>query len=344
MFGRKYSLLLVLFFANSLIAQIPQIKIPKLFINSIEAEELYTLEEVDIREAEISRVIKVPVFWTETNKFSLQISEVAFSNWNGGGANSISALIGIDLERNYKDKNFKWDNLLIVRAGANKQSEQEVRKTEDRLEIDSKAGFKFKRNSNWYYLGRINFNTQFFNGFNFPNTTDIISQFMAPGYLLSGIGIEHKIKKENFYLYLSPITYKSTFVLDQNLANEGAFGVKDAIRAEGGTILVEGEKLRIESGILINNEYKKEIFESVKMESRLSLYTDYLNNFGNIDVDWELNFSFGVNDFIKATLGSHIRYDDDVKIRIEQEDGNVVQGGSRVQWKQQLGVGVMIEL
>lgn len=344
MSSRIHTLVLILFFTNITIAQIPEVKIPKLFLNSKEAKKLHKLKKAEIKENELVRVIKTPIFWTEDNKISFQISEVGFSNWNGGGANSISALIGIDVERSYKDKNFKWDNLLIARAGANKQSEQEIRKTEDQLEIDSKAGFKFRKNTNWYYLGRINFKTQFFNGFNFPNTSDIISQFMAPGYLLSGFGVEHKIKDKNFYMYLSPITYKSTFVLDQDLANEGAFGVKEAIRDEDGMILKEGEKLRIETGILINNEYKRELFENVNMESRLSLYTDYINNFGNIDVDWEVNFSFGVNDFIKATFGSHIRYDDDVKIRIEQENGDVVQGGSRVQWKQQLGVGVLIEL
>jgi len=341
---RHYILLYILSAIHLSLAQIPESKIPKLSLESSEAEKLHQFENVNIKEKEISRIIKMPIFWTETNKFSLQLSEVAFSNWNGGGANSISALIGIDVERNYKDKNFKWDNLLIARAGANKQSDQDIRKTEDRLEIDSKAGFKFRKQSNWYYLGRLNFKTQFFNGFNFPNTTDIISQFMAPGYLLTGVGIEHKIKDKNFYMYLSPITYKSTFVLDQDLANDGAFGVKEAVRDDDGMIVKEGEKLRVETGILINNEYKKELFESVNMESRLSLYTDYINNFGNIDVDWEINFSFGVNDFIKATLGSHIRYDDDVKIRIEQDNGDVVQGGSRVQWKQQLGVGVVIEL
>jgi hypothetical protein len=342
-----YRKALLLFFVLNfglVYAQIPQTKIPKLLLKTFEAEKLHNLKPVEVSRKELVRKIKMPIFWTNSNKISLQASEVAFSNWNGGGVNSISALLGIDLERNYKDKNFKWDNKLILRAGAIKQSEQEIRKTEDRFEIDSKAGFKFKRNSDWYYLGRLNFTTQFFNGFNFPNTSDIISQFMAPGYLLSGFGVEHKIKEQNFYLYLSPMTLKSTFVLDQNLANEGAFGVEEAIKDDDGNIIKKGRNLRIETGFLINNEYKKEIFENVTVESRLSLYTDYINNFGNIDVDWEVNFSFEVNDFIKATLGSHIRYDDDIKIRVEQEDGTVVQGGSRVQWKQQFGVGFVIQL
>jgi hypothetical protein len=167
---------------------------------------------------------------------------------------------------------------------------------------------------------------------------------MAPGYLLSGLGVEYKLKEKNFYLYLSPMTLKSTFVLDQKLANDGAFGVEGAIRNEDGEIIQEGKNLRLETGFLLNNEYKKEIFENITVESRLSLYTDYLNNFGNIDIDWEVNFAFTVNNFITATFGSHIRYDDDIKIRTELEDGTIEQSGAKVQWKQQLGLGVVIEL
>lgn len=325
-------------------SQIPEAKIPRIILKSFGAQKMHNLKPLELNEKELVRRIDMPVFWSELNTFSLQASEVSFTNWNSGGTNSVSGLLGIQLERNYKDKRFKWDNQLIINVGANKQSDQDIRKTEDHLEINSKAGFSFKKNSNWYYLGKLNFNTQFFNGFNFPNTTDIISQFMAPGYLFMGLGVEHKIKKQNFYMYLSPMTLKSTFVLDQKLANDGAFGVDKAITDEDGNIIDEGKKVRIESGILINNEYNKELFENVIMKHRLSLYTDYINNFGNIDVDWEVNFTFKVNSFLKANFGSHLRYDDDVKIRIEQEDGSFVEGGPRVQWKQQLGIGVTLEL
>ena len=324
-------------------AQIPQNKIRKPFINSNGAINMHQLKRLPLNENELVKIDTMPTFWTEINKFSLQASEVSFTNWNGGGSNSISALTGIEIERNYKDKNFKWDNQLRFQLGANKQNGEDIRKTEDNIEISSKAGFSFKKNSNWYYLGKLNFNTQLFKGFNFPSK-EVISEFMAPGYLFTGLGVEHKLSKQKLYLYLSPMTLKSTFVLNQNLANDGAFGVKEAIRDEDGNIIEEGEKLRIESGILINNEYEKEVFENVNMKNRLSLYTDYINNFGNIDVDWEINFAFKVNDYIKANFGSHLRYDDDVKIRLEQEDGSFIEGGSRIQWKQQFGIGVVVEL
>ncbi len=328
---------------NKVNAQLPDIKIPKVFLDSHDAKKMHDLNILEFDKQELVRIIDMPVFWTEINKVSLQASEVSFTNWNGGGSNSVSALTEIIVERNYKDKKFKWDNQLRIQLGANKQNGEDIRKTEDNIEINSKAGFKFKKNSNWYYLGRLNFNTQFFKGFNFPSK-EVISEFMAPGYLFTGLGVEHKLKQQKFNLYLSPMTLKSTFVLNQNLANDGAFGVEAAVKDADGNIIKEGKNLRIESGILVNNEYEKEIFDNVNVKNRLSLYTDYINNFGNIDVDWEVNFTFNVNSFIKANFGSHIRYDDDVKVRIEQEDGSFAEGGSRVQWKQQLGIGVTVEL
>lgn len=334
---------IVLFNIYIVKAQLPEIKIPKIFITSFEAQKMHNLNKLEFDDEEVVRIINMPVFWTEVNQFGLQASEVSFTNWNGGGSNSISAMTEINIERNYKDKNFKWDNLLRIQLGANKQNGEDIRKTEDNIEITSKAGFRFKKNSDWYYLGKLNFNTQFFKGFNFPSR-EVISEIMAPGFLFTGLGVEHKLKKQKFYLYLSPMTLKSTFVLNQNLANDGAFGVDEAVLDEDGNIIKEGKNIRIETGILINNEYEKELFDNVNMKNRLSLYTDYINNFGNIDIDWEINFTFKVNSFIKANFGSHLRYDDDVKVRIEQEDGSFAEGGSRVQWKQQFGIGVVVEL
>ena len=283
-------------------------------------------------------------FWSHLNKVSLDLSQLAFVNWNAGGSNSISSLLGINVKRNYKKGLFQWKNEMIIRYGINKQSEQDLRKTDDDLEIVSSLGYKFSNSSDWYYTGRASFKSQFTKGFNYPDRDKFISNFMSPGYLFVGIGAEFYLPEKKFKLNLSPLTQKSTFVLSDRLANQGAFGVQEAITDEDGNIIKPGENARHEVGILINNEYKREIFENINAATRLSLYTDYLNNFGNIDIDWELNFEFEVNDYVKASLGSHIRYDDDIKTRTENEDGETIREGPKVQWKQQLGIGVTVLL
>ncbi|MCB0471061.1 MAG: hypothetical protein KDC51_11335, partial [Flavobacteriaceae bacterium] len=105
--------------------------------------------------------------------------------------------------------------------------------------------------------------------------------------------------------------------------------------------LVPGEKTRLELGILLSGTHETPVMENVVINNSVSLYTDYINNFGNIDVDWVLSAEFKVNQFIRASLGSHLKYDDDVKtFEPSPTDGEeLVEKGAKVQWKQLLGVG-----
>ncbi|WP_339755227.1 hypothetical protein [uncultured Winogradskyella sp.] len=162
-----------------------------------------------------------------------------------------------------------------------------------------------------------------------------------------GLGMEYGRHIERLSFYASPFTLKTTFVLDDDLANQGAFGVDPAIYDLEGNILRDGKKVRQELDVLLTNHYEEELFENIKITSLLRLYTDYLNSFGNIDMEWELNFDMKVNKFVKATLGSHLRYDNDIKIEVEQSEmtnEEFVIEGAKLQWKQILGVGVVVDL
>ncbi|AVR44627.1 hypothetical protein C7S20_04745 [Christiangramia fulva] len=284
------------------------------------------------------------VYWTEKNTFGVNLTEVAFLNWNSGGNNSISALFYSNFERDFKKDLTLWKNSASLRYGINAQEGREIRKTDDELKLSSSFGFRSDSTAHWYYSGKFSFHTQFSKGYKYPDREKAISKFMAPGYTFLGVGTEYSDPDEDLTLYLSPLTFKSTFVLDQRLANEGMFGVTPAKKDELGNIIEKGENMRTEFGFLVTSEYHKEVWENIKLDNQLSLYSDYLNNFGNIDVDWQLNFNMKVNDFVKANVGSHIRYDDDVKYKEDTNgDGKLETFGPRIQLKQMLGVGLVYE-
>ena len=282
--------------------------------------------------------------WHKVNKASLDISEVSFVNWSTGGTSSISGLLGLLFERNFKMDYMVWENRSVVKYGVNKQQGVDLRKTDDILELHSRFGFRKDTISNWYYSANFSFKTQFTNGYNYDNSVVLpISKFMAPAYMFLGVGTVYGEHIEEFSAYLSPLTLKSTFVLDQDLANAGAFGVTPAILDDQGNIITKGKHLRREVGILITNSYVAELVENISVQNLVSLYSDYFNSFGNIDIDWEINFNFKVNNFVKATLGSHLKYDNDVKITSdENDDGELEVSGAKVQWKQLLGLGVSL--
>ncbi len=288
------------------------------------------------------RPFRIPSFWDKENKLSVNFNEVAFINWNAGGNNSVSALANIKFLRNYKFRYVKWDNLLELRYGLNSQEKQKLRKTDDAIRISTNFAYRRDTISNWYYSIRANFRTQFSNGYKYPNRDKPISRFMAPGYGFIGAGTSYIPEGKKFDLYLSPFTQKATFVLDQELADRGSFGVERAQYDAEGNKIKDGENVIMEFGILVTNNWETEIFENVLLKHRLSLYTDYLNSFGNVDIDSELNISLKVNKNITTNLGTHIIYDDDIKFDpIKADDGTIISDGTpKIQFKQLFGVGI----
>ncbi|GAA3653013.1 DUF3078 domain-containing protein [Flavivirga jejuensis] len=282
--------------------------------------------------------------WVQKNKATVDLSQVAFSNWNSGGSNSISGLLGAVSSANYTDKYFAWRNDISVRYGINKQQDRELRKTDDLFEINSDIGYKPDEVSNWFYSAKLNFKTQLTNGYSYPNKEVPISRLMAPGYLFFGGGMEYGKNIEKLAFYFSPVTLKATFVLDEDLANAGSFGVTPAVLDEDGNVLVPGEHLRKELGILMTNSYEMQVAENINLKHKVSLYSDYVNNFGNVDLDWSIDFDFKVNNFMRATFGSHFIYDDDVKTTEPSEiEGEFDEAGAKLQWKQILGIGFAVD-
>lgn len=298
---------------------------------------------VDTTAVDTIKVVNEKIdYWEKINKIGINLSEVAFINWNSGGNNSFSALLHGNFGRKYKRELLNWNSTLVVKYGFNAQEGRELRKTEDQLEINSNFGYRRDSVSNWYYSAKFNFNTQLTYGYRYPNTDSPISKFMAPGYAFLGVGTEYSDPEEDLTVYISPVTEKSTFVLDQSLANEGMFGVSPAIKDEEGNIIEEGERVRTQFGFLVSSDFSKQIFENIAFKNQLRLYSDYLNKFGNIDIDWELNLDLKVNEFVRANVGSHLKYDDDVKFKQDLDgDGTLETGGPKIQFKQLLGVGVV---
>lgn len=278
--------------------------------------------------------------WVKNNKIGMIFTQNSFINWSSGGNNSMSGILKIHLIKKYKNKHLAWFNELKSNYGLNKEEDRELRKTEDLFEINSTFGYRQNQESKWYYSAKLNFKTQFTNGYKYPNTDKPISKLFSPAYLFLGVGSEYTSKENSIKLYLSPITNKTTFVCNQSLANEGSFGVKPAIYDNLGELITEGENAKMEFGTLVSGEWAANVMANIKMENKLSLYSDYLNNYGNVDVNWELNFDLTINKYVTANVGSQLLFDDDVKHKEDiDNDGTLDILGSKIQLKQLLGIG-----
>lgn len=284
----------------------------------------------------------IPPHWDVKNSIGFDISENTFVNWNSGGTNSVSGLLKAKFTRILSSQNYNWNNELLARYGLNKQDGIELRKTEDAIQFNSTFGYRHNPNSNWFHSAKLNFKSQFSNGYKYPNVENPVSKPFAPAYIFLGAGAEYASKDKKIKFYISPITLKTTLVLDQTLADKGAFGVKKAVYDVDGNLITKGARSRDEFGFLVTSNFKSEVVKNVVLENRLSLYSDYINKFGNVDIDFDLTLDLVVNQHIRTNIGAHVLYDDDIKTK-EEVNGEEVLRGAKTQLKQVLGVGLVYD-
>jgi hypothetical protein len=87
------------------------------------------------------------------------------------------------------------------------------------------------------------------------------------------------------------------------------------------------------------------IIKNLGIQSRLELFSNYLNNPENIDIDWQNIISIQLNEYIAANINIHMKYDDDIKIGVDMDgDGQVDKYTAKTQFKEVLGVGLNINL
>lgn len=245
--------------------------------------------------------------WTTKGNFSLLLNQSSFSNWIAGGENNISGTVGLNYDFNYKKEDWTWDNKVIASYGLVRVKNSSFeKKTDDRLEVNSLLGKK--ASGDWSYSFFTNFRTQFTKGYEYGKDEfgkEIRTEntnFMSPGYLSFGPGMMYK-KDDNLKFNISPAASKLTFVDSYYTSLPGYvdgsyFGVD------------QGKSLRYELGANASAYYKFILMANVSVENILNLYSNYLEDPQNVDLDYQLNIVLKVNKWLTTNLNFQTIYDD----------------------------------
>lgn len=282
--------------------------------------------------------------WVIGGFINISLSQTTLKNWSAGGQNSLAINGIMSVLANYKKKKSGWDNSLDIGYGLLQQGkDNDFMKTDDKVDLLSKYG-RQTFNKHWYYAALLNFKTQMTPGYNYPNDSVKISDFMAPANMITAVGMDYK---PNAYLsaFMSPVTGKTIFVNNQELADAGAFGVEAATYDSVGNVLSKGKTLRNEFGgyvriIFSKNDFKNEWLNNVSFTTKIDAFSNYLDNPQNIDLNWETLIGFKVNKYITVSFNTLLIYDDDIIIAVDKNnDGVIDESGPRTQFKEILGVG-----
>jgi len=110
---------------------------------------------------------------------------------------------------------------------------------------------------------------------------------------------------------ISPAAAKLIVVHGEYTDVAGGAVFEDAFNNAGGYFGVDAnETTRFELGAALRGYYKLNIVKGIAMENILALYTNYLEDPQNVDVDYTMNLSMAVNKYISANLVFQAIYDD----------------------------------
>ncbi|MDX2127758.1 MAG: DUF3078 domain-containing protein [Chloroherpetonaceae bacterium] len=260
--------------------------------------------------------------WKTSGDFGVNLSQISLTNWAGGGQNSTTVIGLFNYNFVYEKDNVKWNNVIQLGYGETKVEGQSWRKTDDRLIFLSQLHHK-SAIQQVSYSGSVDFRTQFTVGKDYSNSSEpVISNFMAPAYLLTNLGFEYA-PSDFFTVTFAPLGARTIFVLDKNLSDVGAFGV-----TPGSSILFEG-------GMNLNALFKKDVFENVLFQSRLNVFGAY-THLQTLVVMWESLLVMKVNKFINVTAALDVFYDE--KVVVQRSDGTV---GPSTQLRNLFALGIL---
>ena len=279
--------------------------------------------------------------WWSKGLFSLNMGQTSFTNWAPGGDNNVSFNTIFIYDLNYKKDIVSWNNHFDLEYGTMVFINKKPKKTNDKIYLTSKLGYSASKN--WNYSFYWSLNTQFSNGYKYPNDSVPISRFMAPGYLMMGVGMDFKPGK-NLSVLLSPFTYKLTIVNDAELADKGTFGIEPAIRDSAGNIIVPAKRFKNEPGGFVKVFFQHSFTDGFKFSTRLELFSSYYENPFNIDVRWNILSIYRITKSLAVTFTLDVVYDNDAVIK-EDIDGDGIDEvtGPRTQVKESLGLGLSLK-
>jgi hypothetical protein len=126
-------------------------------------------------------------------------------------------------------------------------------------------------------------------------------------------GIDYK-PKANLSFFVAPFGFKSVIVADANLARLNIHG--NRWRSNTDFDLYDNQLGGLFKGVFTGKYAKNKISHT----SSLSLFSNYLREPQNIDVDWINQFGFNIYKGFEISVWTNIFYDHDVKVQITDYD------------------------
>ncbi len=309
--------------------------------------------------------------WETGAGFGMDFSQLFQLNpRQGAGQNRLGLGGAVNVFIKYSQGRIAWDNLGGLQFGIQRLGSGVVaqgstekipfQKAIDELRLNSKFGYRVAKNSKFFYAADFSLLSQLtptykgtaeYPGFFLSDISgqgqNPLSKIFSPATTTFSLGIDFK-PTDKLSFFFSPIGSKFIMVLNDLIARQGVHGNPvEGDKGPDGLYLPENtDNVDSQLGSLLRANYaSKFLNDRMAYTSALTLYSNYLNNPQNIDVDWTNELALQIVKGLQLSLTANVFYDDDMRMLVTDRnapngvkvdvDGNPVTA-RRVSLTQQL--------
>ena len=237
----------------------------------------------------------------------------------------------------------RWDNNVslnfavqklgqgVLPPGFNANEKVPYQKSIDEIRLASQYGREFGEEVPWGYGVEATFISQITATFQDSagrnilkdidgnNASGPIAKFLSPATFTLSPGFTYR-PDDHFDMLVSPASYKTIFIADESIAN---------VTSPNGTRLYQfidpdnaGNTSLQQFGASVRANYANNFLKDDRLvvKSTLGLFSNYLLNPQNVDLDWRNELGIQIVDGLTVTLNTVVLYDDDVPVQISNFD------------------------
>jgi hypothetical protein len=263
-------------------------------------------------------------------------ANITYSNWVAGG--DYSYLLGLKSSMYPSWSNGKWGmrSTWYGKYNVFKSKDTVPRKTEDRLELTIEFGYRLS--SQLYVVVFSDLQSQFWPGYDSYSDNSnpaYISNFMAPGFLLSGAALTMRDDSLNASFSITPLVAKLTYVLDRGV-DVTKYGVDP------------GAKVHSQPGAYLCLTMNTEIIRNVTLDTKAVIFADYSQQLSP-DLSFRGELTYKVAKYFGVYCSLQALNDDDINVSLYEDldhdgDSDDFAGvGHRLQVYTQVGISFSIK-
>ena len=240
--------------------------------------------------------------WKHTMIAGANITQISFTDWAQGGENALAYALFLEGKSIYAVDVIEWVNGYKFGYGQAKLGSQGIRKTDDKIDLQSVLTYKFGTYINPF--ASVSLNTQFSEGVKYDalGIATPVSNFFDPAYIIQTVGVGYQPGPE--------VKTRLGVALRETIAKNFAGKYTDD------PTTTELEKLRIEGGLESVTEIGWTVMENIILNAKLEIFAP-VQHFDRTSIQSDNTLSAKVNKLISMNLNIQLISDPQVQARTQ---------------------------